>query len=838
MVIELAVFRPLRTAAPLAKLVASLGVLLTAQATMLLAFGTSQHPQPTIIPIRVVRMLDAAVPLSAFVLSGIVVAMTLLLWALYRWTRFGLATRAASENDVAARLAGLSPNELSLANTLLASLVLGTLGIFAGSVAALDTTTLPFLVVPALAAALFARLTSFAIACACGLGIGMPESLIEYASTKTWFPTSAGAAWPGVKELLVFALIVAAMFLRGASLPTRGELVEQRLPDVPRPKHAYALAIPSTVLCAIALVVLPFDFRQALTNSLIGIVMALSLVVITGFVGQISVVQLALAGVAGFTVSHLAVDAGIGFPLAPLAGVAAAVLLGLVTAVSALRVRGVALAVVTIAAAVAVFNFGFVNPTWGGGATGSPVPDPKLFGINLGPTASFRGLDGNLPSPVFGWVALAATVLLSLLVISVRRGILGQRMLAVRSNERAAAAAAIDVRNVKLIAFGISALIAGVAGTLYAYNFGSVSADRFSVPLALSLIAFAYAGGITLVSGAVFAGLIAAQGIFPYALDKWFGLSGNWFLLFGGVVLIFTLIQNPEGVAGSFYRTAQARAKRKAELAASAPAETARDDASSPTTGLSVRFGGVRAVDDVDVAVGEGQLVGLIGPNGAGKTTFVDAITGFVRCTGGPSSTAAISRGCSPHVRARLGLARTWQSTELFDDLTVRENLMVAAERPSLLAVAAELVVVPASAPPATRRSSCSTSGAPRSAMPASCRRVSASSSGWRARSRWSRASSASTSPRRGSTRARARISAAGCGDRRRGQLDAPDRPRHGTRAEHLRPHLRARVRQADRGRAAGRGAPRPARGGRLPGQRRRRRPQPPPSADAGEARA
>jgi branched-chain amino acid transport system permease protein len=162
-------------------------------------------------------------------------------------------------------------------------------------------------------------------------------------------------------------------------------------------------------------------------------------------------------------------------------------------------------------------------------------------------------------------VALGATVLLCLLVVSVRRGTLGRRMLAVRSNERAAAGAAIDVRNVKLTAIGISALIAGVAGTLYAYNFGSVSADRFSVPLALSLIAFAYAGGITLVSGAVFAGLIAAQGIVPYALDKWFGLSGNWFLLFGGVVLIFTLIQNPEGVAGSFYRTAQARQRKRAE---------------------------------------------------------------------------------------------------------------------------------------------------------------------------------------------------------------------------------------------------------------------------------
>ena len=174
-VIELAVYRPLRTAAPLAKLVASLGVLLTAQAAMLLAFGTSQHPQPTIIPIRVIRMLDAAVPLSAFVLSGMVVVMTLVLWALYRWTRFGLATRAASENDVAARLAGLSPNELSLANSILAGLVLGTLGIFAGSVAALDTTTLPFLVVPALAAALFARLTSLTIACAAVSRSGWPS---------------------------------------------------------------------------------------------------------------------------------------------------------------------------------------------------------------------------------------------------------------------------------------------------------------------------------------------------------------------------------------------------------------------------------------------------------------------------------------------------------------------------------------------------------------------------------------------------------------------------------------------------------------------------------------
>ena len=160
---------------------------------------------------------------------------------------------------------------------------------------------------------------------------------------------------------------------------------------------------------------------------------------------------------------------------------------------------------------------------------------------------------------MFGWVVLAVIVALCLLVAFVRRGRLGQRMLAVRSNERAAAAAAINPRNVKLAAFAISAVIAGVAGSLYAYNFGSVSADRFDAVMALSLIAFAYAGGITLISGAVFAGLISTQALFPYALDKWFGLNGNWFLLFGGVILIVTLIQNPDGVAGDIYRKTHRR---------------------------------------------------------------------------------------------------------------------------------------------------------------------------------------------------------------------------------------------------------------------------------------
>ena len=110
------------------------------------------------------------------------------------------------------------------------------------------------------------------------------------------------------------------------------------------------------------------------------------------------------------------------------------------------------------------------------------------------------------------------------------------------------------------------------------------------------------------------------------------------------------------------------------------------------TRGISVRFGGVHALSDVDLEVPEGKLVGLIGPNGAGKTTFVDAISGFVRYSGAVELDGEDVGGLPPHARARRGLSRTWQSTELFDDLTVQENLTVAAERPSFVALAAELV--------------------------------------------------------------------------------------------------------------------------------------------------
>ena len=689
-IVEYAVNRPLRNSSPLAKLVSSLGVLLIAQSAMILAFGVTPQPEPSILPTDLVHMLGSGVDADRFILTGIVVAAAAALAALYKWTRFGLATRAASENETAAMLGGLSPNRIALSNTLLASFIAGMLGILAASITSLDPETLPLQIIPALAAALIANFTSFGIATAASIGIGILYSLVTYASAQSWFPQSGGVSLPGVTDLLALLIIIGVLFWRGARMPGRGEIVERRLPEAPRPQHLWRTALIMAVAGAALLIIFPYNFREALINTLIGAVMALSLVVITGFVGQISVLQLGLAGAAGFTVSHMASNFGITFPVAALAGIAVAVALGLLTAISALRVRGVSLAVVTLAGAVALENFGFQNSTWGGGLAGAPVPEPKWFGFDLGTMNSFRGIDGNLPSPVFGWVALLCCVLLGVGVGFVRRGKLGQRMLAVRSNERAAAAAAINPRTVKLYAFGIAAFVAGVAGVLYAYNFGSVSADRFDPVTALSLIAFAYAGGITLISGAVFAGLLAAQALIPYALDDWFGLNGNWFLLLGGFLLIFTLIANPSGVAGDFYRRLHKRPQVRAPEVDAATRErlvartgTRPDLSGHPAAltvaGLSVRFGGVHALSDVSLDVKEGELVGLIGPNGAGKTTLVDAISGFVNYTGTAKLGDRDLRGLPPYDRARAGLSRTWQSTELFDDLNVAENLTVAS---------------------------------------------------------------------------------------------------------------------------------------------------------------
>ncbi len=574
-IIEFGLFWPLRTSSPLAKLAASLGLLLLAQALIAIIYGNSTLSPTSILPGAPVHVFGKVVPEDRLILTLIVVVLAAVLWAVYRFSPFGLATRAAAESEPFAMYAGLSPRRLSLANSLLASVIAGAFGILVAPLITLNTTQLPLEIVPALGAALFAGFSSLGVACFAGLVMGALSSLLNYWSSQPWFPQSGGNPINGLPELLFFVLVAVAMAWRGSKVPARGELVEKRMPLAPRPENLVRNSVIALVIGVVLLIVFPYDFRQALVNSMLGAMICLSLIVVIGYVGQISVVQVGLAGVTGYAMSHMLTSAGgvwADFPIAPLVGVAAALVVGFITAVASLRVRGVSLAVVTLAGMYAIENFGFGNAAWGAQATGSPVSPLHVFGINLSPTASFRGIDGKVPSPVFGFVVLIVLVLLSLLVAAIRRGTLGQKMLAVRSNERAAAAAGIDVRRVKLTAFMVSALIAGICGALYAYNFGTVSADLFGTVNSLVIIAYAYFGGITMITGALFAGLGATQGLIPQAFQTWWGLSGNWALLIGAVGLLVTLVGNPDGVAGTAYWKRRAKAKQRALAAGSAAA--------------------------------------------------------------------------------------------------------------------------------------------------------------------------------------------------------------------------------------------------------------------------
>ena len=642
-VVELLAVKPLRTASPLAKLVASLGILLLTQAMVQLIFGTAPLASPAVLTDDVIVIGDVPVPVAQLILAGGVSLLAIGLWAVYRFTHFGMATRASSENEVSALLSGLEPSSISLVNSILANLAAGAVGIAAAPIVGISATTIPLLIVPALAAALFARFTSFAIACAAGLAIGVGESLIFYASTQPWFPSHDGTALSGLQQLVVFVLIVVALWWRGSSLPQRGDLRGTVAPARPQQDHLARRMLPVVAACAVALVVLPSEFRQAVVTGLVGTVLCLSFIVIMGYVGQLSVVQLALAGIAGFGVARLSFRFGVGFPLGPLIAIVVALIVGVVVGVSALRVRGVTLVVVTLASAVAIEKFVFADPDWGGGTTGITVEQPSLFGIELGTNAGFRGLDGSLPSPVFGLCALLVTAALYAFVANLRRGELGRRMLAVRSNERAAAAAGVNVRQLKIYAFAISSALAGVAGVLFAYDFGTVSASMFDVMTALSVVASVYVLGVTVVQGAVLAGFGMVGAVVPLIMQKWLlpaDRVGFYVQLIIGAGLLIQLRFYPDGI---LIASATKRERRLAERRQSsttsavqslerrgrgmtAPALAARE--------LSVRYGGVRAVSNVSLEVPEGTIVGLIGPNGAGKTTLVDAIAGFVPCDG------------------------------------------------------------------------------------------------------------------------------------------------------------------------------------------------------------
>jgi branched-chain amino acid transport system permease protein len=522
LVAYLLVFRPLREAPPLAGLVASVGLMATLQALIVLRFGSSGRPVPTILPAEPVTVLVVDVPRDRLLLAALVVAVATALWAVSRFTRFGLASRAAAEDQTGVALLGWSPDRLAAANWALASALAGLGGILVAPITGLDPVTTTLLVVPALAAALVGRLVSFAATVAAALGLGMAQSAILLAQDNySWIPRS------GIREALPLAVILVALALGAGSRLARGGS-NTRLPRAGRPRRIGAAAIAGTVAGALALVALSGQDRMALVTSLIGALVCLSIVVLTGWSGQISLAQMAFAGVAGFSLSKLATGWGVPFPIAPLLAAALAALAGLLVGLPALRARGVSLAVVTLAGAVVVEEVVFKNPALTGGFGGSRVTSP---------------LD---PSGVaFGLLVLAVLVATAVGLARLRSSEPGRRLLAVRANERAAAAVGIDVTASRLRAFALSAFLAGVAGALLGYQQGQLSYGSFGVFVSLAYLAVAYLGGIAGIAGALVGGLLVPNGLAFTLLDL-----GRYQLLVSGIGLMVVTVVAPGGVTG------------------------------------------------------------------------------------------------------------------------------------------------------------------------------------------------------------------------------------------------------------------------------------------------
>jgi ABC-type branched-subunit amino acid transport system ATPase component len=219
---------------------------------------------------------------------------------------------------------------------------------------------------------------------------------------------------------------------------------------------------------------------------------------------------------------------------------------------------------------------------------------------------------------------------------------------------------------------------------MYGYRLGTVTFDSFDVLLGLALFATVYVAGMTSVSGGVLAGALAAGGLVYYAGSQWLSLDVAWYQILTGVALVASVIKNPEGLVGTVHHAlGRRRARRRpAPDVPSLPALTRAPLAKRAGTALAVRdlvvrYGGVLAVDGASFAVPRGTIVGLIGPNGAGKTTVIDAVSGFAPYSGAVLLDDSPLDGHSPYRRVRRGLARTFQGIELWNELTVSENVLI-----------------------------------------------------------------------------------------------------------------------------------------------------------------
>jgi len=417
-----------------------------------------------------------------------------------------------------------------------------------------------------------------------------------------------------------------------------------------------------------------------LSYGVIAALVALSLNLIMGYAGQISLAQASFQGlgafVTGFVVAHLGASSPVGLPASLVASVLIGALIAVVVGLPALRLKGIFLAVATFAFADAFENYIFNVQQLTGLGSGITVPRPWLGPLHLDSSSAMLG---------FGLVCLAVVWLLDARLLDTRHG---RALLALREDEQVAASFGVPVSREKLRAFLISGALAGLAGCLFAYQVQVVVKSSFLLEVSLTYLIVIVVGGLGSRQG-----VVAAAVLFTL-LPRWFVWLQGWDVIATSALLVYTLVRHPGGLPEQLTEVRERRElKRRQETGDEVVGvrPELRDEGDGevlplPVTGgeltvqnVSVHFGGLNALVDVSLEVAPGECVGLIGPNGAGKSTLFNVISGFET----PSRGTVLFEGrditkAPAHARAALGIGRTFQQVGLVRDATALDNLLLA----------------------------------------------------------------------------------------------------------------------------------------------------------------
>ncbi len=659
---------------PLTKVIATLGLLIVIQSLIIQKY--TDVPITAIgqyLPSNVWHSGSIVIQEDRIVLFAISVALTFVLWAVVKYTRIGLAISASAENERAVATLGWSPNFLGAVTWGVGSALAGAAGILIAPITGLNPIGFVIVVtISGLAAALVGGFRSFPLTLLGGMILGIGESLMTlYTPNLTSFTHLQVVT--GAQTLVSLVVIIVVLVVRGQSLPLRSHVIE-RLPKLGTGKTRWPELIAGVAM-ALVLITILFDdvWITALSFSLMTGIILLSVVILTGFTGQLSLGQYAIGGLGALFAAQFVFHFHMPYVLAMILGVALAVPASLLFAIPALRTRGVNLAVVTLSLGYTVSQIIFNNAAITGRASdgGTKIGHVNLFGLNV---------DSLVYPNRWAIVCLVAFVLCALVTANLRRSASGRRLLAVRTNERAAASLGVSVFRAKIYAFGVAGAIAAVGGVLLGFRYTLVSYTGFDAFSSIYAVAYAVIGGVGYVVGAIVGSMMTAGGLGTNLFNLLH--LGSWTTTFGGVLLLVLVIVQPNGAVEPISQQwdwLRRKVIHRKPLSVELPETAAErvEPGSLSVNDVTVRFGGVVAVDRASLSVEPGQIVGLIGPNGAGKTTFIDAVTGFVRPAAGKivlKDTDITSWSAAQ--RSANGIRRSFQSLELFEDLTVLENLM------------------------------------------------------------------------------------------------------------------------------------------------------------------